>query len=233
MSTNTPDDRGIGDDTGGGDIAADAPNRRRLLWWLVPIVAVLLVGGGLTAAILAGQNGDPDDDPAIGAPSTSPSTSPSASPGASASPDPSASPSTPPVDPDFGQPVIDTVPHNGTANFGDGVTAQIVELSNITVEATGAGEVSGPAIRVVVRLSNTSAAAVSVASVSVNGFYGEARQPASPLLSAPDQIAFSGTLAAGASAEGAFVFSVPEADRANFFVTVSKDASSPLVLFTP
>lgn len=209
----------------------DAVGRKRLWLWLTVAGAILLLAivGVLVAVALNGQpsqpgplTGETDTPGSSGPGSTDPSETATSTPS-----DPDAT-----IDPRFGEPVADTAVGDGTADFGDNVTARLTEVTPTTVTGTRAGEVSGPAIRVTVELSNATSSAIDLGTVTVNAYFGADTQPASPFDSATEGEPFTGSLAAGAKASGTYVFSVPEGQDDALVVTVSKDASSPLVTFT-
>jgi hypothetical protein len=117
------------------------------------------------------------------------------------------------------------------AAVGNGVVAMLPAIEGIQGTADGPGNVAGPAVRVTVRIQNGTAGAVALSGVAVNMYYGADRTPASPL-DDPSQRPFSGSVAAGASAEGVYVFSVPEDARGQVAVEVGYQAGAPLLLFT-
>ena len=116
------------------------------------------------------------------------------------------------------------------ADFGDGVTARLTELTFITVTGTRAGEVSGPAIRVALELVNGTGETISLGAVTVNAYFGLEIQPAPPFDSDTEREPFAGTLATGETARGTYVFGIPEGQE-DVVVTVSKSPDSPLVVF--
>lgn len=122
------------------------------------------------------------------------------------------------------------VPLNSAADFGGGVRVEMVELNRIDTTAQGPGEVAGPGVAVKLRFVNDSSAAVSLDNVTVNLADGS-QQPGLPMSAAPAQ-PFRGSVDAGATAEGVYVFTLP-ADFANpASVTVSYSAGAPTVVFT-
>lgn len=225
---------GPADDSATPTDPGDPAGRKRLWWWLAVAgaIAVLAIIGILVAMAVAGQSPQPGQT-SPGHPSDSPSAS--AGPGESGDPDdPEVTDSPDPdttIDPDFGEPVADTAVGDETANFGDSVTAKLAELEFITVTGTRAGEVSGPAIRVTVEMMNGTDGAISLDAVTVNAYFGAETQPASPFDSETESEPFTGTLAAGETAQGVYLFSIPEGQDDDIVVTVSKSPESPLVVF--
>lgn len=184
------------------------------------LVIVAMVAVGLGGA-WDSRGSEASPSPEASAPNTAstPSAAPSASPGA-----------TPSVDPNFGQPVADTVPKDQSADFGDQVTARIAALTGVTAKGTLAGEVSGPAVQLDLAISNGTAAEISLGTVTVNAYYGADKTPAAPY-SQPSDAAFPGTLAAGATVQARYLFSVPESEQGSVVITVSKSAGEPIVVF--
>jgi hypothetical protein len=179
---------------------------------LLPVVLAALVLPGCTADPVP-----PTPPPAEEAPSPLPVT-----PGVA--PPPGAT----------GAPVVGTstlppVPVGEDAPFGDTpvvVTAQQVEP--VQIEARGPGEVAGPGVRVTVRAENRGADPVDLAGLVVNATYGDAvpasqssTDPAAPL---------TGALAPGASAEGVYVFQVPDGAGGPVVIEVGYSGSSNVVL---
>jgi uncharacterized membrane protein len=187
------------------------------------IVGVLVVAALAVWAVLAATStADHSAAPA----STSPSASSSPSTTLSASPTPGASP-TPTFDPRYGAPVADTVPRDGTADFGNQLTATVVTAKSITAKGTQPGEVSGPALELTIRLDNGTGAAISVDPVTVNVYYGSQATPASPFTSLGT--AFHGQLAAGAQGTGTYVFAVSKAQQESAVITVNAGGNAVVV----
>jgi hypothetical protein len=134
-------------------------------------------------------------------------------------------------DPAFGQPVAKIVPRAEEATLGSGITGRIVALTPVEAKATRAGEVGGPAVQVDIELTNVSPTDLSLDGVTVNGYYGADKTPASPIVAQSGQGSFDGVLAAGATAKGRYVFSVPADQRDAVIITVSPAAGAALVVF--
>lgn len=186
------------------------------------LLLVLIIVGLIITSILTARDRDPNAVEPL----------PTETSGMTESPTPSAPPTTPSptVDPEFGAPVADTVPNDGTAAFGDGVTAHIAAQASITATGTVPGEVSGPAVQLDLELTNGTSSALDLTSVTVNVFYGPDRTPASPYHQ-PREEAFPASLAAGSSATARFVFNVPKDAQSSLVITVSTTPGGPLVVF--
>ena len=226
------------------DIGPDATGRRRRLWWiaggglLALLVAILLV-----ANVWASQRADSAD--VTRAQSV---TSPSPTPSRSASPSPSPSPvpaeTAPPApsipDPNAGvgvpssevapPQVQEPVPLTDPAVAVPGVVFSISELEAVEGVARGPGEIAGPSLRFAVSVRNDTAAPVSLMSTVVNFFFGAARSPATEL-AAPGGVPFPDEVAAGQTAQGVFVFTVPADERDEVQIAVDYSAGVPIVLF--
>jgi hypothetical protein len=199
--------------------------RRRLI--LLSVLAVVVVAA-LVAVLLLTRGGD--DGQAAGASSiTSPSlqTAPpsTTAPSLGTTPPPGATePNAPPT-------TLAPVPLDGKADVGNGVVATLPSIDEIQSKGQGPGNVSGPALRVKVRLQNGTADPIDLGGVTVNMYYGADRTPASPQED-PSRAPFSGKLAPGASADGVYVFSMPSDARNSVTVELGYLAGAPVVLFT-
>jgi len=116
------------------------------------------------------------------------------------------------------------------ADTGAGVTAQIVSLEAITAAAQGPGSVNGPALELRLRLTNGTSGPLSLGGVSVEMAFGQDLTPASPN-DDPSAAPLSGTVAAGQSAEGVYVFTLPVDERSDVTVTVAHQAGAPFLVF--
>jgi hypothetical protein len=119
------------------------------------------------------------------------------------------------------------------ADAGTGMTFRLAELEAVDGEASGPGEIAGPAVRVTVIATNSSVSPVSLEGVVVDLIYGATKASAAPL-SGPGVVRFEGQVAPGASATGVYVFDVPVDQRGVVTVLVSYLASvSPVVFEGP
>lgn len=214
------------------EIAAGAATRRRVLLALVALAVVALAS--ILWVVTSGE-----DSPS-GTASSSANESADRSPSATSVPEGSSSqPGTPP--PTTGTPPpttgtddlpvsLEPVPLDQTADFGDEVSAQLLDLEGIQAQGQGVGEISGPAIRVTVQLTNGTGAPLSLDAVTVSLYFAPALTPAPPI-SDPEAVPFRGSLAAGESAEAIYTFSIGNDDRDDISVTVSHSPSSTMVVF--
>ena len=111
-----------------------------------------------------------------------------------------------------------------------GLTARVSKLESVTGEATGPGEIAGPALRAAITLSNDSGEALDLSSTVVNLYYGSAETPASAL-SGPAAAELPRRVKAGGKATGRFVFSVPAEERSDVLITVDYSVETPVVAF--
>lgn len=196
--------------------------RRWLLLGAVLLGAAVAVGVGVSALTS-------DTPPGVAAPSTV------LDPDATSGPSPTETPVLPPSSTDAPTvPVPETtsppVALDGTASFGTGVTARLTAVESVDGEASGPGEVAGPAVRVTVELHNGTNEALALNKVIVDVFAGTELAPGEPL-SGPGVRWFDGTLEPGDDATGVYVFGVPADRRDQVQVRVSYDPLEPTVLF--
>lgn len=116
------------------------------------------------------------------------------------------------------------------ADFGGQVSARIAQVNGVQATATLPGEVSGPAVAVTVEITNSSAQAIGLDSVTVT-LSDTAGNPASPI-SADPSAPLSGVLDAGAAKSGTYVFTVPTDQRNPISVTVTYSSGAPTLVFT-
>ncbi|MDQ4054736.1 MAG: hypothetical protein M3237_18860 [Actinomycetota bacterium] len=207
-------------------------------WLYAALAGAVVVAAGLVLMVVVR---DPDPQPATStASSPEASTLPSPSPtggGTPTHPQPSrsaasdaltpGSPETVTVEPAVTKPPVAL---DEPASFGSGLVARVTGLEAVRGEATGPGETAGPALRVVVEIRNTSGRAVSLARSIVTVSYG--RDPAPGVaLSGPGVRPLAGSVGAGGSATGSYVFGVPEDERDKIQVSISVDAAQPTVIF--
>jgi hypothetical protein len=126
--------------------------------------------------------------------------------------------------------IADPIDTDEVADFGTGVTAEIVALEAVDGVAQLPGEISGPALRVTVRLTNGTDAALALARVQVDLNSGSDRSPGLAL-NEPGAAPFVGVLARGDSADGVYVFGVPADRRDQVQVLVLYSVDAPVAVF--
>lgn len=121
-------------------------------------------------------------------------------------------------------------PLEATVAVGAVASARLGEITAITAEAVGPGEVAGPAYRVEVHLQNTGDAPLQLDGVTVSAFDKEG----TPLVSmtGPPAEPFAGELAAGGTATAVLVLTHTDEQTAEISVTVSVRAGEPIALFS-
>jgi hypothetical protein len=208
-------------------------SRRTLLVALVGLLVVAGVAGWLVLRPAAGD-GSTTAAPATAAPTTSEHREPG-SYGTSVI-EPSAAAPT-----DVPQTVLAAVPGlpeplspvalDQPVQQGDGVAARLVDIKAVTAQGHGRGETTGPALVVIVELTKTSGAPVSLDTVAVNMYLGDEGTPAHRL-TADSGAPFGGTLAAGDSAQAVYAFSVPTDQRDVVTVTLSHSPNTGTAVFS-
>jgi hypothetical protein len=201
--------------------------RRGVLVAALAVVVVLIVGVVLLLNRQDGESAASDRTAATSSTSTSSTPSSSAVPASPTSVVPSAAPG----DDTQLPPSLPAVPLGSQAAVGNGVSATLPTIEAIQGSATGPGNISGPAIRVTVRLANGTGEPVSLDGVAVNMYYGADLTPASPLED-PSQRPFSGTVAPGGTADGIYVFTVPSGSRDAVTVEVGYQAGAPFMTWS-
>lgn len=202
------------------------------------VVAVAVVAIIVTVFVVASTRSTPSTNagndqnlPAGALPTPDPNSPPPPTP----TPTPAPSHSTgkasakPTVDPRYGAPVADVVPAKEAAKLSGGLTATVVSIDATQAKAIRAGETAGPAIKVTVTLTNSTGKDVSLGQVAVNGYYGSKATPAVALSDGAKPLL--GTLAAGATAKGVYLYSVPADQRASAVITMTDSAGTPVTVF--
>ncbi len=119
---------------------------------------------------------------------------------------------------------------SATGAFGDGVTVTLPSLQRLTTSAALPGEIAGPGVAVTVRIDNSGGAAVDLGSVVV-GLQDAAGTPALPMTTSP-AAPLHGSVAAGSTASGVYVFTLPTGYSGPATITVSYRVEAPIVVFT-
>lgn len=225
--------------------------RQRLTW--IVVVAASIAALALTIWLTTGGGADDDRDPA--AQGTGPTAAASATASRSVTPSgtgtrtegsarPSSSPSPSSASPREGgptgrqpvaPPVMSKLPAPVRASFSArpvvrDLVVTVPRTEGVQGKARGVGELSGPAVRFTVSVSNTSDAAKNLDLVVVNAYYGSDDKPASSL-SGPGAKALPARLPGGATAEGRYVFAIPAAERGRVRLDFSYDVRAPRVVF--
>jgi len=110
------------------------------------------------------------------------------------------------------------------------VQVQVTKIESVRGKAKVAGEISGPALRLTVEITNGSDRELDLAYVSVNAYTGSDRLPAAPIMQ-PGGRPMAGSLKAGGTADGVYLFSVGTKDRPLMTVGVDYLAGQPTAVF--
>jgi hypothetical protein len=205
-------------------------SRRRLVVLATALVVAAVVAVVAVVAVLALRG---DDDAGTSAAPADPSAAASTT---AAPPELAPAPVTPqPAGPTEDAtelpPSLTPVAFDEPAAVGNGITAEVVSLEAIDGTGQGAGNIAGPALRATIRITNGTAAPVSLDGVAVDLAYGEEQVPASPI-DDPSSAPFAGSLQPSGSREGVYVFTVPADDRELVTLSVGYQAGAPFMVFT-
>lgn len=229
--------------------------RRRILLLLgavaVLVLAVLLVvrltgDAPTTVGSTAGPTADPGGVPT---PTASPAPDPSSTAvvpgdGGPAEPAPTAAPTPGPTlsgpvgelaatvgEIEAGQDHLAPVEAGEIAQTPTGVTVSLDAVERVDAQASGPGEIAGPALALTVTLTNGSAGTLTLDDVVVN-LYGQEGAPGSLFPSEPRTRPLAGELAPGARSTGTYVVSVPSSSSGRVIASVFVGAGVPSPLFT-
>ena len=122
------------------------------------------------------------------------------------------------------------MPLKTPAEVKTGLSARISDIEAVDGEATGPGEIAGPAVRFTLTLANDSEADVPLETTVVNVYYGKARTPASPLTE-PGAVPLPTRVAAGEEVSGTYVYVIPRKSRERVLITVDHSVDVDLVAF--
>lgn len=121
------------------------------------------------------------------------------------------------------------VPLTETAQYGNGVAVSLPGIEALTTTAELPGEIAGPGLKVSVQITNSSAATIDVGNVVVD-LQDSHGVPAIPMSASPAS-PFAGSVEAGGTATGVYVFTAPS-DYANpATITVSYTTEAPVAVF--
>lgn len=117
---------------------------------------------------------------------------------------------------------------DGVAELPGGIEVEASKLNAINSVAQTPGDLSGPAIAATITIRNNSKVSLHIDNVMVTLVDSDG-QSGIPSASDPYE-PFSGTIAPGASAEGLYVFVVPEGARGHVQLSVAYSAGVPVAL---
>lgn len=208
-------------------------------WWLI-VVAVIFVGAALIWVVTrmadgtervgppppvsSSQGGETADGGVLAGQSTSPT--PTSSPGAD-----EVVPAPGETAPIEKPPASTEVPFDEKETVAGKLLVEAVSVDGVTAGRDIPGEVSGPAVKVVIRVHNEGSEAVDTSGASVNLTYGDDDRIPAVELTDPASSTLPVSLAAGASADAVYIFAVPLEDAGNVRIMVDVLASEPDVVF--
>jgi hypothetical protein len=207
-----------------GEPAPGSPPWYRQRLPLLGAALLLVVVVVVSAVVALGGGGEGGDGAAAAAPTTALASTAPAPPSV-----PPADPAAPPVNADEPPPALPAAPLDDPVVVEE-VTAELSSIEEIEAEGRGRGGVSGPALRVTVRIHNGAATPLSLDDVSVTLAFGADSTPASPV-DDPSGVPFGGGLESGGSAEGVYVFRVPTGERGAVTVQVGVRPGTAVATF--
>lgn len=185
--------------------------RQRII--VIAIAVVVIIAVIIAIAVTAGgsstKNAGSTSSPK---PSASAST---ATPDASASVTPSAPVPVPAPSATRGA----ASPIDKPADIIPNVSAALTTIEAVKGVASTPGEVSGPAIRFVVTIANSTAASVDLSGTVVTVYYGKDKTPGIQL-EKPGGASLPDAVEAGKTAQGTYIFTVPEKERGNVQIEI-------------
>jgi len=116
-------------------------------------------------------------------------------------------------------------------SVADSVRVDLTGFTSVKSKASGLGEISAPAVRLSIRLTNTGTKNLDLTSVVVNAYYGSAGTPSIQINGDPASKPFTGSLKPGAKATAVFVFNMPVSKRGDATITVSPSPTLPIAVF--
>lgn len=196
-----------------------------------PTGAVSGPDGGSTGSDGGGSDGGgrtPDpSDASVGDEPTEPPRDIAIDPG---QPRPTESPDSAPAPTDGAGVELEPVAPEVVVDTSRGAVISLKRIEAVQGQAAVGGEISGPAIRVTVAVRNEGDRPMDLEYVVVNAYSGKDRTPTAPIMQ-PGGDPFTGSLDAGASAEGVYLFSLEESARQDVTITVDHRAGEPVVVF--
>ena len=119
---------------------------------------------------------------------------------------------------------------DGQGDFGNAVTVDLIDRQSIATNAQLPGEIAGPGIALTFIITNGSDAAIDLGAVAVD-VQDSNETPAIAMTGAP-AAPFSGELAAGGTATGVYVVTLPIGHAGPLSILVSYSSQASVVVFT-
>jgi hypothetical protein len=208
-------------------------HRRRVIIGSAVAVAVLAAAaigyGVVTGQFLTAPAGTPSPSSSTSDPEPAPSrTSAAPLPGPFVSATRNA---TPRETSDVIPPELEPAAPDEAVEAPDGMRVALTRIEHVQGQALQPGEVSGPAVRVTVTMTNGTKESINTSLVVVNAYIGAERRPAGTVIR-PGGLPFSGPLAPGETTYGIYLFAIPEQDRTDVTITVDYQGAGATVVFS-
>lgn len=205
-----------------------APNTRRRLIWVLSSVLVVAAIAVILAFALTPRGDAAEQTPA---PTSSPSQSSDPTPTSATEATPGASPSPSATVPATENPFPELDPvEPEEPGVAEGLEASLVKFESVQGEVVGPGDVAAAAVRVTVEITNTGTKPLNLDLIVMNAYMGEQRDPAETY-EQPGGDPVSGSLAAGKTATGVYLFRIPEDRRDDVTFVVDYHAGLPAITF--
>lgn len=190
-------------------------SRSARIWWIVGTVVAVVVVVAVLLAVTAGGK--------VLGPSSASSPIVTTAPPLTHTPQPGETGQTP-------APSSPPLALTATATPVPGVEVHLSPLEAVQGKANGVGEVSGPAIRFTVEVSNPTDKTVDLTTAVVQLYYGASQTPGLAV-SGPGGSPLPTSVGAGQTAKGVYLFTVPEDQRSTISITFDYRAGTPVVVF--
>lgn len=184
---------------------------------------------GSGVPVSTGTGTEASRTPAAASPSTAPAPRVD-QPDGPAADGPTTTPPTAVGPSDGSLPLLPAEPVGATVEVGGGFVAEVVDVRPTRIEAGVPGDIAGPAVAVVVAISNDGTADIDVDRVTVSAAYGDSREASGYEggVASPHR----GVLAPGETSEGTYVFAVPEDQVDTLVVRVGPEPGRSVAVFS-
>jgi len=198
-------------------------------WMLLAVLCAVVA-----LVVWMAVRGDDSNDAAVtptsgqtGTPSGTPSGSPATNPN---QPAPSATQPTAPVAPKKPKKPI-RAELGQSADLHNGVSVTVTKVESVQGVGHGPGERSGPAVRLTVSVVNDTKKALNLDLALLNVYFGPDLSPASSV-SGPGARLLPAELAAGGTATGRYVFTIPRREQDDLRVDFTYTTEAPKAIFS-
>ena len=212
-------------------VTPDGRGRRRVILWSA--VGVVVLGLIVTLVLLrllspATPSAEPTDSSGYPTAEVTPSRTAAPVPSPIVTPSRAAGPTK--TGDNAPKQRLDPVSLDSSVEGEDGIRVALTAIESVQGEAAQPGEVSGPAIRVTVTITNATKRAFDAGASVVNAYYGAQLTPAGTLVK-PGGVPLYGRLAPGESTYGVYLFRIPVDARGDVTITVDYQSAAPTVVF--